>query len=129
MTDSVPQAPVLPQTAIELANRNVSLKARTLFDDVNDAHLRSWDDPNYRRWFGAIHPSQTIEGAFVADDYQAATMLRDFAKLNRLPILADAKLAAIVYALHWICRRYNMSRQQLEAEATNKTSQMSEAAD
>ena len=123
------QALALPETVNDLLAQRKSMRARTLHDDVDECHLKLWNNAEYRRCFFAIHPSQTVEGAFIADDYVAAGMIRDFAKSNRIPIAADAKLAAIVYSLHVICRRYNMSRKDREKQAAGEHRDFAEAAE
>lgn len=128
MPDGYVQAPALPETVADLIAQRVSMRARSLHDDVDECHLKLWNNPEYRRLFIAIHPSQTVEGAFVGDDYMAAAMVREFAKANQIPIAAEAKLAAIVYSLHIICRRYNMTRKQRQ-NTVNGEPVVAEAAD
>jgi hypothetical protein len=121
------QTPALPETVADLLSQRKSMAARSLHDDVDECHLKLWSNPEYRKCFFAIHPSETVEGAFIADDYLAAGMVRDFAKANRIPIAAEAKLAAIVYSLHVICRRYNMTRKDRQNQVQGE--RISEAAD
>lgn len=111
----------LPTTVADLISQRKSMRSRSLHDDVDECHLKLWINEDYRRCFFAVHPSQTVEGAFIADDYLAAGIIREFAKANHIPIAAEAKLAAIVFSLHVICRRYNISRKDRQ--------NMSEAAD
>ena len=119
----------LPVTVADLLAQRKSLRARSLHDDVDECHLKLWSTPEYRRCFAAVHPSETIEGAFIADDYVAAGMIRKFAQDNEIPIAAMAKLAAIVYSLHIICRRYNMSRKDRQHLVAGERVDMGEAAE
>jgi hypothetical protein len=124
----------LPATVADLLAQKKTMRARSLNDDVDECHLKLWDDAEYRRWFLAIHPAETVEGSFQADDVMAADKIRRFAIDNRIPIAANAKLAAIVCSLHVVCRRYAMSRKERqnlvggERVRTDRTDRMEEAA-
>jgi hypothetical protein len=110
-------------TVADLVAQRKTMAGRTLNDDVDDIHLRLWEDPNYRRYFDALWASDTIEGSFIADDIGAAVMIREYAKNNQFPFAARAKLHSIVRSLHVVCRRYAMSRRdrqrQVHGEAVN----------
>jgi hypothetical protein len=107
--------PAVPQTVADLlARRSARIKARSLHDDVEECHLKLWDNPDYRRFFFNIHSSQTVEGSFISDEHEAARMVRDCAVANDKPIAASAKLAAIVFSLRWVCKKYSMTRRQLQ---------------
>jgi|KBSMisStandDraft_5_1062788.scaffolds.fasta_scaffold00074_64 hypothetical protein len=110
MTDDTYNPRKLPETVADLLAQRRSLKTRSLHDDVDECHLKLWTNPEYRRCFFAVHASETIEGSFIADEHMAAGMIRTFAKANNIPIAAETKIAAIVYSLNVVCRRYNMSR-------------------
>lgn len=122
------QPPALPSTVSDLLAQRRSLRARSLNDDVDECHLKLWDDPDYRRWFLAIHPADTIEGSFNADDIMVADKIRRFAIANRIPIAANAKLASIVWSLHVVCRRYAMSRKERRNMVGDEHVMMEEAA-
>lgn len=121
-------APALPSTVSDLLSQRKSLRARSLNDDVDECHLKLWDDPDYRRWFLAIHPAETIEGSFQADDFMAAEKIRQFAIEHRIPIAANAKLAAIIFSLHVVCRRYAMSRKERRNLVSGQIVEVDEAA-
>lgn len=104
--------PELPATVADLLAHRKSMQARSLNDDVDDIFLRLWENSKFRSLFAAIHPSQTIEGSFPADDHVAAEMIRDYAKEHHFAIASTAKLAAIIFSLHVVCRRYEQSRNQ-----------------
>jgi len=105
------------------------MQARSLNDDVDDIFLRKWEDPKFRELFAAIHPSQTVEGSFATDDQVAAEMVRQFALENHMPIAAHAKLAAIIFSLHVVARRYEQGRNQRRNTVKGERVNMSEAAD
>jgi hypothetical protein len=119
----------LPVTVADLIAQRKSMRARSLHDDVDECHVKLWSSPEYRRCFSAVHPSETIEGSFIADEYVAAGIIREFAQNNNIPIAAGAKLAAIVYSLHIICRRYNMSRKDRQHHVAGEHVDMNEAAE
>lgn len=108
-TTRVP-APPLPATVMDLLAQRKTMRSRSLNDDVEDCHLKLYEEPPYRKLFLPIWKEETVEGSFIADDITAAMMIRDFAKKNRLPIASNAKLQAIVRSLGVVCRRYQMDR-------------------
>jgi hypothetical protein len=122
-------APPLPATVADLLAQRKTLRTRSLNDDVAECHLKLWEQPEYRRFFAAIHPAGTIEGSYVADDIMAAAMIRQFAVDTRIPIAAQAKLAEIVFSLHVVCRRYAMSRKDRRSSVNGEHVEMNEAAD
>lgn len=126
---TIESPPELPATVVDLLAQRKTLRTRSLNDDVDECHLKLWEDPEYRKWFAAIHPSQAVEGSFVVDDVKAADMIRDFAIANRIPIAANAKLAAIIYSLHVVCRRYRMSRNDRRNVVNGEHVDMNEAAE
>jgi hypothetical protein len=105
-----PASAALPETVMDLLAQRKSMAARSLNNDVEDCHLKCWENPAYRKFFQAIWKEEAVEGSFIADDISAAMMIRDFAIKNRLPIAANAKLHAIVHSLGVVCRRYQMDR-------------------
>jgi hypothetical protein len=109
--ESLPPVPV-PATVADLLAHRKSMQAKSLNDEVDDIFLRLWEVPKFRDLFAAIHPSQTIEGSFSADDYVAAEMVREYAKEHHFPIASNTKLAAIIFSLHVVCRRYEQGRSQ-----------------
>lgn len=119
----------LPATVTDLLAQRKSMRARSLNDDVDDCHIKLWDNPDYRRWFVAIYPSETIEGSFAVDDVRAADMIRAFAIENRSPIAANARTAAIISSLHVVCRRYGMSRKERRNLVSGEPVQMQDAAE
>jgi hypothetical protein len=105
-------APALPSTVSDLLAQRKTLRTRTLNDDVDEIHLKLWEDDDYRKLFAPIWREETVEGSFIADDLCAAMRIRDFATDAKLPIARQAKLAAIVRSLHVVTRRYGISRKE-----------------
>jgi hypothetical protein len=113
MSDTaVTLAPALPSTVADLMAHRKTPQSRSLNDEVDDVFLRLWENPKFRELFAAIHPSQIIEGSFASDDHVAAEMIRDYARENHFPIVSASKLAAIIFSLHVVCRRWQQSRNQ-----------------
>lgn len=103
-----PSAPSLPTTVKDLSEQRRSLRVRSVNDDVEDAHLKLWEIPEYQRYFQPIWDSESVEGKIEIDYIQAAARIREFASRNALPIAASAKLDAIVKSIRVVCRRYNI---------------------
>lgn len=102
----------LPTSSAALLAQQKSMRGRSLLDDVNDCHVKLFDEENYRKWFQAIDRAGTIEGSFQADEQEAARMIRDYAADNGFPLAKDARLVSIMSALTWVCKRYGISRRE-----------------
>jgi hypothetical protein len=107
-----PRTPPLPATISDLLAGRKSLRTRSLNDDVDDIHVRLWEDVSYRKYFEPIWREDTIEGSFIADDISAAMMVRQFAIDHDVHIAARAKLHSIVHSLHVVCKRLSISRKE-----------------
>jgi hypothetical protein len=105
-------APPVPQTVVDLINQRKSLRTRTLNDDVEDIHLRLWQEDEYRRYFQPIWREETIEGSFIDDDACVAQMVRKYAREHNVPIAKNANLASIRHSLQVVARRYGLSRKE-----------------
>jgi hypothetical protein len=105
-------APPLPKTVVDLINQRKSMRTRTLNDDVEEIHLRMWEQPDYRRYFAPIWREETIEGSFIDDDACVAQMVRKYAGENSFPIASHANLASIRHSLIVVARRYGLSRKE-----------------
>ena len=108
-----PKPAPLPQTTEELlANRKMQREA-TLNDHVDAIHVRLWSDRKYRQLLEAVYDEDATEGSLSYDNYQAAEMIRDFARKDKAdPYLTDKRLATIVKALGIVLRRYGFSRKE-----------------
>lgn len=130
MADGGYSTPAQPVTVADLLAHRKSMQARSLNDDVDDIFLRLWENPKFRELFAAIHPAQTVEGSFSADDVIAAEMIREYAKEHHFAIASTAKLAAIIFSLHVVCRRYEQSRNQrrnmVKGQPVNMTAEAAE---
>jgi hypothetical protein len=104
--------PPLPSTVTDLLALRKSEKLRTLNDDVDDIHLRLWENPKYREYLWPIWREDTVEGSFIADDIQAASLIREYAKEHDIALASRAKLQSIVRSLHVVCRRFGITRKE-----------------
>jgi hypothetical protein len=112
MPASLPAAPPVPNTVVDLMNQRVSLRARTLNDDVEDIFLKLWEEEEFKSYFVPIWREETVEGSFVDDEVCAAKMVRDFAKKNNAPLARNANLASLRHSLRVVARRYGLSRKE-----------------
>ncbi len=112
LVDDTAAPPPLPATVADLLAHRKSAVKKSLNDEVDDIFIRLWENPKFRELFEAIHPSQTVEGSFSADDLVAAEMVRKYAEDHHMPTTTNTKLAAIVYSLHVVSRRFDQSRNQ-----------------
>ena len=120
----------LPTSIAELESRRKSTSTRNLNDDVDDINGRLWPNREYRKWFEALWPSDTIEGTFHHDEQEAARMVRDYARSNHYPIAANAKLASIMRSINVVHRRFHgMSRKERQHSVGGERVHMDEAAE
>jgi hypothetical protein len=85
---------------------------RTINDMVEDIHRTLVNESQkYRDYLRAVWDEQAVEGSLSADNYEAATMIRDKAKTIGSEV-ANEKKATIVKALNVVLRRYHASRKQ-----------------
>jgi len=130
MSDELEYAvPPLPATVADLLAHRKSGQKKSLNDEVDDIFLRLWETQKFRDLFEAIHPSQTIEGSFACDDNAAANMVRQYAAEHHMPTTANTKIAAIIFSLHVVSRRFDQSRNQRRTMVKGERVNMSEAAD
>jgi hypothetical protein len=86
---------------------------RTINDLVEDAFIgldRSDENEKFRSYLTALYPEHAVEGSLPADDFEAAHMIREWAKTHESMELADEKIATVVKALKVVMRRYRISR-------------------
>jgi hypothetical protein len=90
---------------------------RSLNDQVEDIHVALWDNEEYRDLLDAVDNTEAVEGSLIADTFAAASMIRDYARANKVAAVMQAKLAAVVWSLKVVMRRYSMSRRERSAKA------------
>lgn len=121
--------PPLPATVADLLAHRKSGQKKSLNDEVDDIFLRLWENPKFRELFEAIHPSQTVEGSFATDDTMAAEMVRKYAAEHHMPTTENTKLAAIIFSLHVVSRRFDQSRNQRRTMVKGERVNMRDAAE
>lgn len=107
--------PPVPATREEMrAGRKVQVQ--DINNEVDVLHDQKWDDEDYRQLFNAVYNEDAVEGSLIADDFAAATMIRDYAReLDKDHFLARKGTAAIAKALRVVMKRCGLSRKERAA--------------
>jgi hypothetical protein len=80
---------------------------------VDRIHIILWDNPDYRRFHEAVFDEDTVEGSCTADNFEAAAMIRDYAKQHdELHYVAKKNKTTLVKSMKVVLRRYHMSRDE-----------------
>jgi hypothetical protein len=104
--------PKLPATVEEFrALRNGTL-VRTLNDAVEEIHLAMYPNEKYRGYLEAVNDSEAKEGSCSADNFVAASMIREYAKDKGRQEVFRQNLHTINLTLGVVLRRYNSTRKQ-----------------
>ena len=108
------RAPVreLPSTQAELLAMRKAMREPTLNDHIDDLHVILWNDPSYRRALDSVYDEDALEGSLSADNFVAATKLRDYAVAHNNAHVEHRKLATIVKSLAVVLRRYGITRKE-----------------
>ena len=103
----------LPATREDLLKRKTMAGGPNLNDDVDRIHLILWDNPDYRRFHEAVFDEDAVEGSKTADNFEAARMVRAYAKEHEEFYYVGRKnLTTIVKSMKVVLRRYHMSREE-----------------
>lgn len=108
----------LPTTVAELEARKTMKSGPNLNDDIDRIHKALWSDPDYRKWHIAMFDAEALEGSCTADNFEAAAMIREYAKQDQFPELgyiAKKNKTTIVKSMNTVLRRYHMSRHERAA--------------
>lgn len=99
----------LPISAKGLHRKN--LHHQTINDEVEVYFLPLYEEnEDFRGLLEAVYDSEAVEGSMRADDYDAATMLRQSAPEGSR--VAQANKETLRRALGVVLRRYNISRNE-----------------
>lgn len=99
----------LPAHSSDLRRKN--LAHRTINDEVESLFLPLYEsNSDFRELLEAVYDSEAVEGSLRADDYDAATVLRNQAPAGSR--VAQANKETIRRALNVVLRRYNISRNE-----------------
>lgn len=107
----LPVAP-LPATVEAMLAQRRTTAGRTLNDYVEDLHVKLWSSAAYQQTLDAVYDEDAVEGSLAADNLMAAQMLRELARKESVPQVANRKLATIVKALNVVLRRYRLTRKE-----------------
>jgi hypothetical protein len=103
----------LPASVEDLMAARKAISAYNLNDHVEAIHLRLWSRADYRALLEAVYDDDATEGSLSYDNYKAAEMIREFARVGSFdPTLEHRRLASIVKALNVVLNRYHMSRKE-----------------
>ena len=105
----------LPETVLDLIKQRAGRFERTLNDIVEELYLKSWENPQFKKFLDAVTDGEAVEGSIGCDDHEAARMLRDLARKEHSPV-QDKPLASFKLALKVVMRRYKMTRKQRKIE-------------
>ena len=100
----------LPVSKQDLLSMRKTMQERTLNDHVDDVHVQLWEDPAYHKALEAVDDGDAVEGSLSADNFLAATLIREHARKTENPHIMNKKLATIVKALNIVLRRYGIDR-------------------
>lgn len=106
----------LPATREDFLAQYRLKRRRTINDYVEDVVIRIWDDENFTKHIDAIYESQAVEGSLDDDDTMAALIIREFARNNNLPVVANSKIHTVKLAMRVVLKRYGQGRHQRPLE-------------
>jgi hypothetical protein len=99
----------LPISSSGLSRKNLS--HRTINDEVEALFLPLYEaDADFREQLEAVYDSEAVEGSLRADDYDAATLLRQSAPAGSR--VAQSNKETLRRAISVVLRRYNISRNE-----------------
>ena len=111
-TESKSTSISLPLTVHALMEQRKSKNQRTLNDHVEALHLSLYEDEEYQQFIEAVYSEQAVEGSLIADDLEAARMIRDKARSIGDMTVGKQKLATLVKAMNVVLRRFGISRKE-----------------
>jgi hypothetical protein len=102
----------LPATVADLLEQRKNKKSYSLNDMIEKHHLSLYSDEDYQAVLEAVHPEQALEGSLIADDFEAARLIREHARGQGDGYVAKQKLDTIRKSLQIVLRRYGISRKE-----------------
>jgi hypothetical protein len=103
----------LPATVEDMLARKTMKGGPSLNDDIDRIHKILWVDDDYRRFLEGVFDEDTVEGSCAADNFEAATMIRNFTKDHaEFNYISKKNKTTIVKSLTTVLRRYHMSRKE-----------------
>jgi hypothetical protein len=111
MSDTVDHRPrVLPATVADLLAMRRAKSAPALHDEVERIFLVLYQEPAFRRLQVAEDgfPEDAVEGSVSIDRMESARLIRNWARENEMPFVAEQKLVAIVRSVGVVRRRFDL---------------------
>jgi len=102
----------LPRTVSALMEQKKTKNQRTLNDHIESIHLSLYEEEEYQKLLDAVYSEQAVEGSLIADDFEAARMIREKARSIGDKTVTIQKLATIVKAMNVVMRRYGIGRKE-----------------
>ena len=97
---------------------------RNINDAVEIVHRALWSDvdlrPRYTRFLEAVTASDAVEGSLIADDYEAAHMIREYARDHENSFVGDKDKTTILRALKIVLRRDHIGREERARQLDGK---------
>lgn len=100
----------LPSNTMELIQSRKSEKVKLLHDEIELIHLKLFEKQAYKDLLDAVYPEDAKEGSLIADDFELARMIRDYAQSSNNAYVSSKKLDTIRKSLGVVLRRYDMDR-------------------
>ncbi len=113
MAQAVGEAQKLPGSVVEyMAHRKIKAR-RTLNDQIEEIHLKLYEtDEKYVAYLEAVIDAQAVEGSLVADNHEAARVIRETAEKMKNVEVSRQNITTIKHALGVVTRRYGLSRKE-----------------
>lgn len=94
---------------------------RSILDQVEDIHRilveHEEKGEQYRSYLDAVYDEHAVEGSLEADDFEAATMIKDYAlESGQFPDIAGEKKAVLTKAFRGVLKRYHAERWRRRGE-------------
>ena len=102
----------LPATVKDWIDSRKTPFARSLNDQIEELHLRLLENPKYVEFLAATGNEEAKEGSMIADDFEAAAMIRAEAEKRGNAVVAGSKKATIRRCLAIILHKYRQSRKE-----------------
>lgn len=106
----------LPGTKAELMAQRKSLgKDKVLNDYIEEAFVAMYGEEGFSAFtdlLNAVWDQEAVEGSCKADDIEAARLMRDYAREQKIRMIPDKNLETISRSLNVVLRRYQMSRKE-----------------
>ena len=102
----------IPRTSQGLLAQRMNQKTFNLHDQVEQIVTDLIPKDEFFNLIDAVYPEQSIEGSLLADDHEAARMVREYGKANGFPVVAHQKIQTLMRSIKVVLRRYKLGRGQ-----------------